>query len=39
MNFTDSQNIFDQVLRLIWDKVFKNGPGKICGRQPLEILK
>ena len=19
----------------IWDKVFKNGPGKICGRQPL----
>ena len=19
----------------IWDKVFKNGPSKICGRQPL----
>ena len=18
----------------MWDKVFKNGPGKICGRQP-----
>ena len=22
-----------------WDKVFKNGPSKICGRQPLENLK
>ena len=22
----------------IWDKVFKNGPSKICGRQPLKIL-
>ena len=22
-----------------WDKVFKNGPIKICGRQPLKILK
>ena len=21
----------------IWDKVFKNGPSKICGRQPLKI--
>ena len=21
------------------DKVFKNGPSKICGRQPLEKLK
>ena len=21
-----------------WDKVFKNGPSKICGRQPLEIF-
>ena len=21
----------------IWGKVFKNGPGKICGRQPLKI--
>ena len=21
---------------LIWDKVFKNGPSKICGRQPLK---
>ena len=24
---------------LIWDKVFKSGPCKICGRRPLKILK
>ena len=23
-------------LGIIWDKVFKNGPSKICGRQPLK---
>ena len=23
----------------IWDKVFENGPSKICGRQPLKNLK
>ena len=23
----------------IWDKVFKNGPNKFCGRQPLKNLK
>ena len=23
----------------IWDKRFKNGPSKICGRQPLKYLK
>ena len=23
----------------IWFKVFKNGPSKICGRQPLKNLK
>ena len=23
----------------IWDKVFKNGPSKICGRQPLKKLR
>ena len=22
-----------------WDKVLKNGPSKICGRQPLKNLK
>ena len=24
---------------LVWDKAFKNGPSKICGRQPLKNLK
>ena len=24
---------------VIWDKVFKNGPSKICGRQPFKKLK
>ena len=24
---------------IIWDKIFKNGPSKICGRQPLKNLK
>ena len=23
----------------VWDKVFKNGPSKICGKQPLKNLK
>ena len=23
----------------IWDKDFKNGPSKICGRQPLKNFK
>ena len=23
---------------MIWDKVFKNGPSKICGKQPLKNL-
>ena len=23
----------------MWDKVFKNGPSKTCGRQPLKNLK
>ena len=26
-------------LKNIWDKVFKKGPSKICGRQPLKDLK
>ena len=25
-----------QELKHIWDKVFKGGPGKICGRQLLK---
>ena len=24
---------------IIWDKVFKNGPSKSCGRQPLKIWR
>ena len=24
---------------IIWDKVFKDGPSEICGRQPLKKLK
>ena len=24
---------------LIWEKVFKSGPSKVCGRQPLKNLK
>ena len=27
-----------QKLQCIWDKVTKNGPGEICGRQPLKKL-
>ena len=23
-------------LSFIWEKVFKNGPNKICGREPLK---
>ena len=26
----------DQLQRIIWVKVFKNGPSKICGKQPLK---
>ena len=26
-------------LIIVWVKVFKNGPSKICGRQPLKNLK
>ena len=28
-----------KLLRNIWDKVFKNGPSKVCRRQPLKNLK
>ena len=24
---------------IIWDKVFKNGPSKICGRKPFKNLR
>ena len=26
-------------MQLIWGKVFKNGPCKICGKQPFKNLK
>ena len=26
------------VANVIWDKIFKNGPSKFCGRQPLKIF-
>ena len=26
------------LINLKWEKVFKNGPSKICGRQPLKIF-
>ena len=29
----------DWICLYIWDKVFKNGPSIICGRQPLKDLK
>ena len=28
-----------ELLNDIWDKVFKSGPSKICGKQPLKNLK
>ena len=33
------KNNYKWLLLYIWDKVFKNGLGKICGRQPLKNLK
>ena len=37
MYFTKVLPVFLNII--IWDKVFKNGPSKICGRQPLKNLK
>ena len=31
--------IFSSINTIIWDKAFKNGSSKICGRQPLKNLK
>ena len=28
-----------RIVKFIWDKVFKNGSSKICGRQPLKDLR
>ena len=37
--FTRNANTALDILRIIWEKVFKNGPSKICGRQPIKTLK
>ena len=31
--------LFKEIRSNIWDNVFKDGPSKICGRQPLKNLK
>ena len=31
-------NNYYLIYGLTWDKVLKNGPSKICGRQPLKNL-
>ena len=28
------QTVFEELLCYIWSKVYKNGPSKMCGRQP-----
>ena len=35
----DSKTLRTPILKNIWDKVFKNGLSKICGRQLLKNLK
>ena len=35
-DITITIQITNESMRLIWDKVFKNGSSKICGRQPLK---
>ena len=32
------KNGYDADNKPRWDKVFKNGPSKICGRQPLKTF-
>ena len=34
-----STGIASPGIDLIWDKVLKNGPSKICGKRPLRNLK
>ena len=34
-----NQTVKKRSSKLIWDKVFKKGPSKICGRQPLKNFK
>ena len=38
--FTEASSIIHIYTHIyIYDKIFKNGPSKICGRQPLKIFK
>ena len=39
--FFKPMNIFAKKLSSVlnWDKVFRNGPSKVCGRQSLKTLK
>ena len=34
----ENNGLFFNDFSYIWDKVFKNGPSEICGRQPLKIF-
>ena len=36
---SSNKNLRWLLTRYIWEKVFKNGPNKICGRQPLKYFK
>ena len=37
---TQTHQLLDELnTRYKWDKIFKSGPNKICGRQPLKHLK
>ena len=38
-DFYTSMNTYNMMITHRWDKVFKSGPSKICGRQPLKNLK
>ena len=38
-NFRTIFPVSFELRKYIWVKVFKNGPSKICGRQPLKSLK
>ena len=31
--------MLDRAFTVVWLKIFKNGPSKICGRQPLKTFE
>ena len=39
LSFTEPFVYFSTTHHLKWNKLFKSGPSKICGRQPLKNLK